>query len=523
MDVNPHINIRYCDPIEHQGFIDTVINQHRYDRLKNLISTHLPAHKVQDTLAVYWDMCKHATELAIGKLPKLHKDVDTTYKTWMDGTKYPAAVKRKFDTARFNIDNIKAELRKICKAFIKAESYPEFKLDRPIKSTTDEMKTLIGAMFQLINDHLFELREFFIKKYPVEDRAKVLAETLDMMMDILCTDFSAFESHFIDFVMFSIETPMYMWISSDLPKASIWLILIEFMMEIRTCKFKDFVLHSMSRASGEMNTSSGNGWSNLVLYTYVARVKGATEHKGKFEGDDAITTTKPNRCSPTTQDFKDLGWICKLEKHTKFEEASFCGIVADLDDLDNVTDVKQYVCEFGWTKQQYLRANDTTIRALIRAKGYSAIYQYPGCPIILALGHYALRITNDDPAIAKLNKMIEKGTVMDSRYKSIKFQELLERHKMTIPARKEIKPNTRALVEKLYDIPIQEQIKIEEYLDNKNDISPLVFSMSSIPEVWEWTWENFVSDQIEAVVTPHKQIEEFRIWARNIPNITLEI
>ena len=38
---------------------------------------------------------------------------------------------------------------------------------------------------------------------------------------------------------------------------------------------------------------------------------------------------------------------------------------------------------------------------------------------------------------------------------------------------KEVNIHTRELVEKLYKISIQTQLKIEEYLDNKNDLTPL--------------------------------------------------
>lgn len=484
-----------------------------------MAKAHVPLINLPETMAVLWDLRKHCVEFAM-TFPQISPDFDDSLEHWLDQTSYTQKEKDKLREEIAQSDKISTKDRQ-CKCFVKAESYPEIKYPRPIKSRTDRFKAKMGPIFQEINNLLFSNTKWFIKKIPVDERAKFLSEILDMLEDFICTDFTSFEAHFINLLIYCIEMPLYYWMAMKLKCASWWLNELETLMKMNVCKFKDFIVWCMSRASGEMNTSSGNGFSNVCLYTYVTRVKSATKQAGSFEGDDANTTTRPKSAAPTTKDFEKLGWSCKLEKHKKFEEASFCGLVADLEDLITVCDVRQYIVEFGWTKQQYLGANDITIRALIRAKGFSAVYQYRGCPIIDALGHYALRVTDSDEVKRKFQKLLDKGKMWENRYKKQMFQQLHEKHKLSIPTRQNTPINTRILVEKLYNVSIAQQITIENYLDNKNDISPLEIDLE-FPEVWRYIWDNFTGVEEETQTYLHKELEEFRKFATNFPGILID-
>jgi len=60
--------------------------------------------------------------------------------------------------------------------------------------------------------------------------------------------------------------------------------------------------------------------------------------------------------------------------------------------------------------------------------------------------------------------------------------------------RKECGPRSRALVETMYGISIEQQLKIEEYLANKQDLSPISceWITSIMPEVWRDYSINYV-------------------------------
>lgn len=471
-----------------------------------MVSAHVPIHLLEMTTNTLWDMRKFSVWLAQTFEPLPH-DYDLSVQTWLAKTTYTTKDKEGF-IKELDEKGYLEKVDRACKCFVKAETYAEFKYPRPIKSRTDRFKAYMGPAFQGINEQLFSRTEYFIKKIPVNERASFLKECLGLAAEINCTDFSSFEAHFLDCIMYAIEFPLYFWLTKDLPIATDFREELMTLAKVNICKFIDFVVDCMSRASGEMNTSSGNGWVNLVLFLYVSLCKGSIKSLGKFEGDDGITTNDPTTSAPTSQDYQDLGWVCKLIKVTKFEEASFCGIVADIDDLVNVCDIKAYLGDFGWTRQQYLNANEVTIKALIRAKGYSAIYQYPGCPIIDALGHYALRVTDYDEVHRKMLKMYRKGHLADSRYKNQKFEVIFGTLINKRPSRIISPINTRLLVERIFQIPLNRQYEIERYLDDLNTIQPLEIDLD-VPECWIYNWENFVIPEMDLESASHwKQLEQ---------------
>lgn len=486
---SPHIEMGINLP--DNEFVKDQLSPSRMKILRDLISAHIRPDLVEQTLKTIWDLRKHAVSMCYNfkTLPPCY---DTTFESWLSKTSYTEKDKDKFRRELAETETLKHRDR-ACKCFIKAETYPEYKYPRPIKSRTDRFKAKMGPIFQGINECLFANTDYFIKKIPVNQRAAFLKETLGKSNQYDCTDFSSFEAHFIDVMIYAIEFPFYEYVIQNLPDKQWFISELDTLLKANICKFKDFIVESMSRASGEMNTSSGNGWCNLILFTYVARVKGATKTSSKFEGDDGICVVTPDSAYPTSEDYRRLGWICKLESHAQFNTASFCGLVADIDDLINVCDVRSYLADFGWTKQQYINASDVTLAALIRAKGYSAVYQYPGCPIIDALGHYALRITTSDVVRHRMDLMNTKRQLGDSRFKAIRYEEILEYFNNKVPVRQDSPPKTRLLVEKLFGVTCEEQIRIEKYLDNLTTKQNLEIEMT-VPEQWRHNNNTYVNN-----------------------------
>lgn len=457
-----------------------------------MVKKHVPLAKIDETTNVLWDLRKHSIWLA-QQFEQLKPDFDDTLETWLSKTSYTAAEKQGFRDVLLESECITCKDR-YCKCFVKAETYPSYKFPRPIKSRTDRFKAKMGPIFQGINECLFSNTKWFIKKQPVDIRPAVLKERLLPATQISLTDFSQFEAHFIDCIMYAIEFPFYCWVTRLLPQHSTFMEELEItLLSSNKCIFKDFVVWCMSRASGEMNTSSGNGYTNLCIFLYACRALGAEEARGQFEGDDGATVVKPVECSPTSQDYAKLGWICKMENVQEFSKASFCGIVSDPEDLVNVCDIRAYIADFGWTRHQYMNARPTVLKALIRAKGYSAIYQYPSCPVIEALGRYALRVTNKDYIHTKMVKMIKENKIADSRFKSVKYLDMLEKISFKLPRRSEPPENTRKLVSDLYGVTEDQQVQIEDYLDSLEEIQELDINID-VPADWIHNWEVYATD-----------------------------
>lgn len=454
------------------------------------LTSSIPAIHRERTFKVLWDMRIFSAQLA-KQFQQLPFDYDTSKEAWLAKTSYTQKEKEKFLSIAKNKGENIIDKDKRCASFIKAETYPEFKFPRPIKSRSDKYKAEVGPFFQGINECLFEQTKFFIKKVPVKDRPNWLKQILFPAEIFDCTDYSSFEAHFIACVIYAIEFPLYCWITDHCDQSRCFRNNISALLEINVCEFKDFIVECFSRASGEMNTSSGNGYANLCVFKYITTCKLASETKEQFEGDDGITKTIPASSRPTTEDYLTLGWTCKLESTPNFSHASFCGIVADPDELVNVCDIKNYIVDFGWTKHQYIDANYSTVLALIRAKGFSAIYQYPSCPIIDALGHYALRITNSDVVHRKMIKMINKGQTSDNRYKAEQQKVMLEAVTRKFPARLDSPPKTRHLVEEHFKIPVSKQLEVERYLDSLQTMKPLQIELD-FPECWAYNNQTYV-------------------------------
>jgi hypothetical protein len=237
----------------------------------------------------------------------------------------------------------------------------------------------------------------------------------------------------------------------------------------------------------------------------------ATYFKGGHEGDDGETATLPASSAPTTMDYFYMGWFCKMEVVSKFSEASFCGIVADEEELINVCDIHKAVAEVGWTGEKYAFSNSKTMLALIRAKGYSMVYQYYRCPVLDALGRYLLRVTDDEAVDRKMRKMIEKGGIADS-YKREILKEAIE---AGIPPEQPPGPRTRELVQRLYNISELSQVQVEKYFDSLNRVMELEPPLD-FPALWKETYENYTSLGYDrtfrdegALIRAHEYCKEF--------------
>jgi len=450
---------------------------------------HKPATTSQDCIDVFRNLFLHTIHMVQEEFEMAPPDTDFGIEAWLEKTGYAEFEKERLRES-YKEDSKLTSKEERCKCFCKAETYPEEKPARPIKSRTDRFKCEVGPAFQVINEYLFK-HECFVKKIPLPDRPAYLRNLVDIPgATISCTDFSKFESHFTNIVMNIIEFTFYSYILFKTTKHDIFMKLVRRVLAGKQhFDFKFFTTsYTATRASGEMCTSSGNGFTNYCVYKFVCRMKGATYAKGGHEGDDGITATLPPTCAPTSSDYFYLGWFCKMENVKKFSEASFCGIVSDDEELINVCDIVKAVAEVGWTGEKYAFASTTTHKALIRAKGYSMVYQYYKCPILDSLGRYMLRITDGDIIEKKMLQMLQRGQIADLYKREILKQAISN----GIPPKLECGPRTRELVDRLYKISHQVQLETELYLDSLNSVVQLELPLE-FPDLWYKTYEKFTS------------------------------
>lgn len=415
-------------------------------------------------------------------LTPLSADTDTSHQTWVDHTPYPAYRKHELGCKYSKITDPFDPKYKKCKCFVKDEPYTELKHCRNIFSRTDEHKCCVGPITQLISNELFKLPEF-IKKIPHKDRPKYIDNMINIVgARVLCTDYSSFESSFTAEVQECCEFVLYEYMTQYLPEQETYLRHMRAQIGMNICDFKHFSIElKAKRMSGEMNTSLGNGFTNLMLMYFVCKQKGIAREDIRMvvEGDDGLTAIV-GPVLPTTEDFAKLGFTVKLEVKESIHTASFCGVIYHPDDCINVTDPLPELMTFGWSTRRYANAGHTVRMQLLRSKALSMIYQYPGCPVLQSLAWYGLRVTSRYKAsTTSWSNMYEK--------------EMLDKAIASVPERRTIGLATRTMVAELYKIPITMQLAIEKYLDEKKDLKPIKLDCLSelIPDVWKDYYERY--------------------------------
>jgi len=356
---------------------------------------------------------------------------------WLDTTSYNQQRKQQLCDAYDSLKGARPTLRQ-CRhidTFVKSEFYPEWKHARMINSRCDAFKVWSGPRFKAIEDAVYQL-PWFIKHVPVPDRPRLVSNLKRYGRKCYATDFTAFESHFDPLILDAIECELYRWCLRNDPDVEYLCQALMGKNEMRTRTG----LHASclgKRMSGDMCTSLGNGFTNLMLAMFIASEKGGTVD-GFVEGDDGLLTCDVEL---TAQDYLQCGFSIKIEEVVDPCCASFCGLIFS-ESGEIIRDPRKFMMGFGWT-QSFINAGQTMMDELLRAKALSAVYETPQCPIIGAFARYALSVT----------KHVHPRFVDDGFH-------CVPPDQLRVP---EFHPSddTRELFFRVFDTPIPLQIEIE--------------------------------------------------------------
>jgi len=408
-----------------------------------------------------------------------------TFEQWRDNAPYSQARKAEL-TRVWDKQHRKPNKTRFAnvKSFIKDETYPEFKYPRIINSRVDEAKCYFGPEVQAVSDRLFALPHF-IKKIPVPERPEYLR---DLLMatgdeDYVFTDYTAFEAHFVEEIMMITQVALFRYMLSKTTDHAEWLDMYTSVMTgTNKLAFKHFhVFIQATRMSGEMDTSLSNGFSNLMIFLFLV-----SENHGKavgsVEGDDGIFKVSPSSAAPTKEQFEELGFTIKIEHTKELSEASFCGQVYDMSDLIVVTDPLEVIARVGWTNKKYVQCSERTALSLLRAKGYSLVYQYNGCPMLDCLGRRILELT----AGVQIPQRVLNNMDQWERAKVVAAMN-------NTPEPREPGANTRGLVEKLYGVSVPEQTKFEEWTKTMEFGLHKMPCIDRVHESWSTYYENYTT------------------------------
>lgn len=381
-------------------------------------------------------------------------------------------------------------------SFMKKETYPEYKYPRGINSRSDEFKCVFGPYIKAMEEVIYS-HPAFIKHVPVLKRAQYVDDYIFSPGSVyMATDYSQYESHFTKQIMEHIEFVVYKHLMAN-NTTNNFLDCLKVLSGVNECSFRAFkVSLAATRMSGEMNTSLGNGVSNFFLTMFVLYKRGYSidDIRTVVEGDDGLTRVDPKNV-PTSDDFKRLGFTIKIDVYEQISEASFCGLVYDPVDKQTITDPRDVLQNFYWVDAlRYGKASKKKIMELMRSKALSALYQYPGCPIIKAMAGHMLRITKNVRNKTAWVNAYDTVIDMEAMHALASSQTTLREDVVKALLELPIGFGSRLLVEKKYGIDIRTQLRLEKYFNTSNELRPFIDSslISSINTQAQHYYDTYV-------------------------------
>lgn len=426
-------------------------------------------------------------------LKPIEHNEELGFEDWLETTNYPEWRKKELrevydkmleDDSFFANELDRCHKNADVKIFTKEENYPEYKYPRAIWARVDAFKDISGPFFKTIEKKVFAL-PYFIKKIPKKDRPAYIQEFVEKQgLKYVASDFTSFESLFTTDLQDDCEYQLYRYMSTKndfMRRVCRMIINVIGGDNIAMNKYFKIAVNA-KRMSGEMNTSLGNGFSNLMILLFAVHENNIGHSGPVVEGDDGLMgISKPI----PPEFFTKMGLNVKMLNVDTVYEASFCGIIFDGDELINVTDPIDPLCTLLWVSRKYNFTSDATYFSLIKSKALSLAYEYPGCPIISVLAKRVLELLVD----------YEFRAIHEDRWKALIAQQALKAMNSNEFPTRCIGPRSRELMEKHFGVPATTQEIIEAKI-NKMTLSNWDYSdiIPLLPPVWLSNYDIFTRE-----------------------------
>jgi len=339
--------------------------------------------------------------------------------------------------------------------FIKREWYDVDKMPRIINSRSDMYKTVVGPAISSIEEVVFKL-PYFIKHVPESERCDYIMRTLDLNAKyFISTDYRSFESTISADIMNMCEMQLYGYMLQDFPEV---MDMIALQQLPNTSFYKGVRIEASAiRMSGEMNTSLGNGFTNLMLMMFMLSKAGCDPLAnvfGIFEGDDGLTAVN---VKPDVNIATRLGFRLDLSMHDELSMASFCGKVFDVSSKVVIADPVYYMFTSGWTFKN-VNSSEKIRRKLQYVKGLSYMYQFAGSPVVPNVGEWLVRTSGYNGS--------DVLDFIDKCFTDVYEKDLLKRSASTPYLKRGVSDESRGVCYKKFGLHPQLQLYIESVFDN---------------------------------------------------------
>jgi len=374
------------------------------------------------------------------------------------------------------------------KGFPKTERYPSYKHLRGIHACSLDEKVFCGAAVKTVEHDVFEqLSENFLKGVPTHMKARLLRERMEVVGGVyLGLDVTSWESSITPDIAEACELQLFRYMIGHLAPEVVSYIAEE-THSIHKIQYRDFTLKVRGgRMSGDLWTSLGNGFTNLMIVKYVCSKLGY-DPVGVVEGDDGLF-----RCDgpvPTKEMFARLGFDSKIEVFNDIGVAGFCKMKFDADDVQ-VTDFAERLVKFGWTCS--VNAGSRRRADLLYTKALSLKAEYPHCPILGPFADYIIRVVASDGRRHKLVFDEDPGWTAHKIENAARW--------LDEPA--SVSLSTRLFYAELYGVSVIEQLSIEESFRTAINIQPInhPIVLEHMQLLWSDCYDRFVSEDGHPVV-----------------------
>lgn len=390
-----------------------------------------------------------------------------TLEEWLETTHYP---KWRKDELRIAEQLLRAGLTTKAATevvyFSKLERLEGAKENRGICARVDPAKVEFGPLIKSIETEVYSKIPEFVKHAPVYKYPQMISERCEKRPGdhVVATDYTSFEGHFHPKLMRYCECELYSYMlrSCKPDECRKMCDVICGLNKVRS-KLLSFQVKGC-RMSGDMMTSLGNGFTNLMVMKFLCHELGSAV-QGFVEGDDGIFRIVGR--VPTESDYAGLGFCIKIDHWDEPELASFCGQVYSPTVNEVVVDPIYTILASGWTVSDQRHGGPVVLKGLARAKAISLAYQCPNSPVVSSFCRALLRITAGvDPRWPTLGGMRDYWElhVTDGKL------DLDDEVKAALCRGPSLE--SRRVCERVYGVPIHHQLELEKFFDSWRVLKP---------------------------------------------------
>lgn len=412
-------------------------------------------------------------------LPYIENDMDKYFKKWLEDNKtYVEGRKKQLRLAYYLLSTRNHPYRLTnkdytCKSFIKRELYEEAKNARIINSRTDSFKVMVGPFIHYLERIMYpkqydfrgQKSHFFAKGISPRDLPSNIMR-LNKYPFFLETDYSSFEGSFDPCYVDVVECELWRYMFKNNP-----IILSAIMntyldhdkngrLQPRIQNLESDMYHAKvrgARMSGEMWTSLGNGFSNLMNMITICTLKGI-KFDGMVEGDDGLFGLTANTIDQ--HDFESLGFSIKMKYAKQLLDTDFCGNYINTE-TENVILPPEQIVRLAWTHSSvYFKQSHQKKLALLRMKVMSTYVMGKNTPIL-------------GPLCYKIMHLIGPGDMLHEVSSKWYDQLILENIKNSEFDQVSIKDSDRQYYNYRFGITISDQISLEKIIAHAKNLKEL--------------------------------------------------